>query len=154
MSVLSKPFRGMPKLRLGLLLVLFLAIEGALSYALKQNNQQATAASAPPTPVVSTVPAVLEGLPAVAPVGSAQQFSVKIPDLAGKAVTYTVHYLDGSVDTATVHADGTGFTKRSFVLRYNPAGRHQSIGVDVSVAGVTRASGRFPVLLTPRRQRP
>ena len=154
MSVLSKPFRGMPKLRLGLLLMLFLAAEGALSYALKQNNQQATAASAPHTPVVSTVPAVLEGLPAVAPVGSAQQFSVKIPDLAGKAVTYTVHYLDGSVDTATVHADGTGFTKRSFVLRYNPAGRHQSIGVDVSVAGVTRASGRFPVLLTPRRQRP
>ena len=153
MSVLSKPFRGMPKLRLGLLLVLLLAVEGALLYALKQNNPAATAAPQP-TPVVISAPSPLEGVPAVASVGSAQQFSVKIPALAGKPVTYTVHYLDGSADTATVQADATGFTKRRFVLRYDPTGRHQSIEVDVLSGGTVQASGRYPVLLTPRRQRP
>jgi len=147
--MLSKPFRGMTRSRLLILLVLLLALEGAGGAGLYRNNHPAAAGSvtaASPTPATSA-PLYVTAMPSLLIARKLASFASRLPDLANKTVTYQVKYSDGKTQTAQAVCDVSGYSSTSFTLRYAPVLRRETITVRVLSGKQVRISTVFSVLL-------
>lgn len=156
--MLSRPFRGMARGRLFVMLILLLLVEAAGGAGLYVNNRHASAATPPAvraaTPTAAPTLATIRNYPRTVVVGKTETFSVRLPELANQQVTYVVAYPDGAVDRVTVHSDVTGFSQHTFLIQFKPAGRREAIGIGVYVNGQKRAFTQFAVQLPVRQVRP
>jgi len=150
--MLARPFRAMPKGRLITLLILFLLLEAAGGAGLYVNNRPAAQAAPPhatatPLPVYKG-PATLsiQNTPRTVVLGHQETFSVQLKGLKHVILIYTVAYPDGSQDQEKVLTDSTGFSKKSFTIKYKPQhGNRDTVGISVSYGGKIQASTRFAV---------
>lgn len=161
--MLSGPFRGMARGRLILLLIVLLLVEAAGAAGLYVNNRHAVASPAPHAdqqPPAQATPRPTPGMqlvhndPRTVVVGQTETFSVRLPDLAGKPVTYVVAYPDGTTDKVTVQSDVSGFSSHQFTIKYKPTGRREAIGIGVYYQGTKRAFTQFAVQIPTRQARP
>jgi hypothetical protein len=147
--------------RLFLLLLVLLLVEAAGGAGLYVNNKHAGAArtgvptAAPRKPAAAT-PTVqsVHNSPRTVVVGHGETFSVRLPDLANKQVTYVVTYPDGSVDKVQVQSDVSGFSQNTIVIQFKPRGQREAISIAVYFDGHVRAFTRFAVQLPVRQPRP
>lgn len=148
--MLSRPFRGMPRIRLVLLLVVLLALEAGAGFGLYRNNNQATAASNPKTPTSSPITVAVgsvQSSPALLFARQRASFSVRAASLGNTKVTYTVKYSDGTTQVGSAPSDVSGYSSHSFVLKYLVKNHKEQLTVEVSANGTVVASSTFSILL-------
>ena len=151
--MLARPFRAMPKGRLVTLLILFLLLEAAGGAGLYVNNRPAANAAAPRS--TATPPGhrgqaalIIQNTPRTVILGHQETFSVQLKGLENVILVYTISYPDGSLDQEKVLTDRTGFSKKSFTIKYKPQhGNRDSVGINVSYGGRIQASTQFAVQL-------
>lgn len=149
-SALSKPFLGMTRARLLVLLVLLLALEGAGAVVLYLNNRSAAASSTGPAatpPAAQSTSYSVAAMPRRLIAQHPASFASRLPELANKTVTYQVRYSDGKMQTAQAVCDVSGYSSSSFTLRYAPVRQREIITVIVLDGKQTRISRAFSVLL-------
>ena len=150
--MLSRPFRGMPRIRLVLLLVVLLAVEAGAGFGLYRNNKVAASRdNSPPTssPVAVALGSV-QASPALLFASHRASFSVRAASLGDTKVTYTVKYSDGSTQVGSAPSDVSGFSSHSFVLKYVAKDHKEQITVVVTANGSIVASNTFSLLLPVR----
>jgi hypothetical protein len=157
--MLSRPFRGMGRGRLIVILIVLLLVEAVGGAGIYVNNHQAEAAQAPqpmhkPAAVAGPAMRLVHNYPRTVVVGKTETFSVRLPELADKRVTYVVAYPDGSVDQVEVQTDASGFSQHTFLIQYKPNDRREAIGIDVYYMAHKRAFTQFAVQLPTRQARP
>lgn len=148
--MLSKPFRGMTRSRLLILLVLLLALEAAGGAGLYLNNRPAaagTVAIVPTATPVGAVPLYVTAMPSLLIAGKPAAFASRLPGLANKPVTYQIVYSDGKHQTVHTICDVSGYSSGNFTLRFAPEKRRETIIVRVLDGKKLLISTDFDVLL-------
>ncbi|HVC79882.1 MAG TPA: hypothetical protein VNL35_05185 [Chloroflexota bacterium] len=161
--MLSKPFGGLSRGALVVVLVILVALEGAGAVGLYLGNHTASAnsisggtatpgmgapATAAPDPTTYNGPPILtvQNFPRTVIAGHYETFSVRLRGLAHVLLTYRIGYPDGSTDAVKVLTDSTGYSKHSFLITYNLGASHRApITIGVSYSQKLQAYTRFAV---------
>ncbi len=161
--MLSKPFIGLSRGALIVVLLVLVALECAGAAGLYLGNRTASANSNPratPTPVRLTPAAPFPGptaykgppiltvqnFPRTVVAGHYETFSVRLRGLPNVLLTYKIGYPDGTTDAVKVLTDSTGYSKHAFLIKFKLApGQRAPIGIGVSYSHQLQAYTRFAV---------
>jgi hypothetical protein len=148
--MLARPFLGLSRSALRLLLILLVAAEIALGADLytsvsKASNTAAPVPSPTATPVDRCTTVHIHNAPKTVVVGYKETFSVCLPTLAGLTLRYLLTYPDHTSQSISVVADKTGYSKQAFTINYRPQGARDTIKVSVLHKGLVQQSTRFAI---------
>jgi len=150
--MLSKPFRKMSKIGLGIILLLLLVVEGLSGYGLYVNNKTASASVvAQPTPIPTidrTIVHTVQNFPRTVVTGHYETFSVTLNKRKHVPVVYEI-FNPGAIkptESVTVYTDANGYSQHRFLITVKPkSGQRDTIGIGVYYQGELQVYTRFAV---------
>lgn len=154
--MLARPFLGMSRGALRLLLVFLIVLEIALGAGLYMTSKNADANSVAIAPSPTVTPSgpeatkrctskTIRNSPKTVVVGQSETFSACLPDLPNVLVTYKLTFPDRTSKTIQVLSDVTGYSKQIFQIKYRPQSARDTVGISVSYHGLVQKQTRFAV---------
>jgi hypothetical protein len=87
----------------------------------------------------------VKNYPRTVMIGQYETFSVCLPNLPNRLLTYTIAYPDGTTQEAKVLSDRTGYSKERFLINFQPQGSRDSVSTGVSYQDTVQIATRFAI---------